>query len=274
MSRQSYFVGKRCAIALSLLLNTGALIFGISAPGFAQAPYYPPPTITPIPPGVPGQPTITPVPSPGGIPQPTIIPATPPGATTQPTFYPPPSPGVPQITIQPQVVNLSINELVTQWGFTPVNCRPGVASIRQDKKTVCVNPTPQLPPGDYTFNPATNQISPIATTRPFSFVNSLQYSHCVQDILRFYQDKEQLLKQGRQSDCLADKFQANMQTGISRQQAREMIEAADVYATALVKPKLFPPRGLREQVAQQLGFIYELDANDPVIRQMTTQGNF
>lgn len=274
MSKQSYFVGKRGAIALSILLNTGALIFGISAPIFAQAPYYPPPTITPIPAGTPGQPTITPIPSPGGIPQPTIIPATPPGAITQPTFYPPPSPGVPQITIQPQVVNLSINELVTQWGFTPVNCRPGVASIRQDQKTVCVNPTPQLPPGDYTYNPATNQISAIATTRPFTFVNSLQYSHCVQDILRFYQDKEQLRQQGRQSDCLADKFQANMHTGISRQQAREMIEAADVYATALVKPKLFPPRGLREQVAQQFGFIYELDANDPEIRRMATQGSF
>ncbi|OKH32838.1 hypothetical protein NIES2119_25005 [[Phormidium ambiguum] IAM M-71] len=259
MSRPNNFVRKRSAIALSLLLNTGALIFGISAPLLAQAPYYPPPTITPIPPGVPGQPTITPIP---------------PGTPNQPPFYPAPSPGIPQINIQPQVVNLSINELVTQWGLTPVNCRPGVASIRQDQKTVCVNPTPQLPPGDYTYNPATNQISAIATTRPFTFVNSLQYSHCVQDILRFYQNKEQLLQQGRQSDCLADKFQANMQTGISRQQAREMIEAADVYATALVKPKLFPPRGLREQVAQQFGFIYELDVNDPVIRQMATQGNF
>jgi|GEM_PF-1246811 len=110
------------------------------------------------------------------------------------------------------------------------------------------------------------------STYRFTFTSSIEYSNCLDDILLFYRNKEKLQQQGRQSNCLADTFQANLAQGISKAQARRIIESANLYATLTLKPKLFPPRGQRERVAALLGFIYELDKNDETIRQLASQG--
>ena len=170
-------------------------------------------------------------------------------------------------------MNPNINELVTQWGWTPINCDRSVVSLRMADKTVCVKPTPQLPPGDYTYNPAANQISPVKVNRQYIFTNLLEYSKCLEDILRLYEDKEQVKQQGRQSNCREDVFQASLDNGLSKTQALEIIDTANFYATSLLNQKLYPPRGQRVRVAKLFGFIYQIDANDEIIRRFAAQGS-
>lgn len=109
-------------------------------------------------------------------------------------------------------------------------------------------------------------------TYRFTFTTSLEYSKCLDDILLLYENKAQFQERGRQSNCLADTFQANSARGFSKTQARQMIEFANRYATTLLKPGLYPPRGQRERITGLLGFIYEIDKNDETIRQLATQG--
>lgn len=110
------------------------------------------------------------------------------------------------------------------------------------------------------------------STYRFDFTSSTEYSNCLEDILLLHANKEQLQQQGRQSNCLAEVFQTNLQRGVSKNQARQMIESANRYATSSLRPKLYPPRGQRERIAALLGFIYEVDKNDRTIRELTVQG--
>ncbi|WP_190468803.1 hypothetical protein [Aerosakkonema funiforme] len=109
-------------------------------------------------------------------------------------------------------------------------------------------------------------------TYRFTFTTSLEYSKCLDDILLLYENKAQFQERGRQSNCLAETFQANSTGGFSKAQARQMIDFANRYATTLLKPGLYPPRGQRERIAGLLGFVYEIDKNDQEIRQLATQG--
>jgi hypothetical protein len=257
------------------LLSLSILVLGMASPAFSQVSGPPPtiiiptqtpgnqaPMLVPIqvpgamqPPGSVAQPTITPVQSPGVILSPVIAPTQPP---TMPTGY-----GQPQLT--PLPANFAAQ--LTQWGFTPIPCVVGVATIRLTDSTVCVAPTPRLPVGDYLYNPALNQISPVKVARPFEFKNPKEYGDCVEDILRFHSNKEQFMQQGRASNCLSDVFEANASTGISKAQGLKMIQDANFYATSLLTSKLFPPRGQRIRVAQTFGFIYEVDANNEMIQR-------
>lgn len=241
------YVGKHPVQRLGTLLNMGAVILGMTAPALSQLSGQMPPTI------VPNQPS--------GQTPPTIVP-------NQPTTGQPQTIGQPQFT----PVSPNLNQLVTQWGFTSVTCRVGVATIRLDTNTVCVNPTPQLSPGDYVYDPASNQIKPFQVTAAFTFKNVTEYGNCLEDILRLYEDKEKFRQQPRRSDCSADVFRNSLENGLSKAQSLAMIEAANFYATSLLNPKLFPPRGQRVRIAQMFGFIYEIDAKDEAIQKLATQG--
>lgn len=109
------------------------------------------------------------------------------------------------------------------------------------------------------------------STYRFNFTRSTEYTQCLEDILLLYQNRAQLQQQGRQGNCLPEVFQANLQQGVSKTQAQQMIQSAHFYATSL-RPKLYPPRGQRERIAALLGFIYEVDKNDQSIRQLAIQG--
>jgi hypothetical protein len=46
---------------------------------------------------------------------------------------------------------------------------------------------------------------------------------------------------------------------VSLAEARQIITAADQYATQTLTPKLFPPAGIRRQVQQLFDYTYEID---------------
>ncbi len=59
-----------------------------------------------------------------------------------------------------------ITQMLTQWGWTRVQCLPGAAFITGLAiETVCVNPSPSLPAGQYSFDRNSNQLTPIGTTQ-------------------------------------------------------------------------------------------------------------
>ncbi len=107
---------------------------------------------------------------------------------------------------------------------------------------------------------------------PLTFTTVLDYSNCLEDILQLSQNREQFKQRGRRSDCLTDLFRARIETGLSGSQTLQLIEAANAYATSL-RPRLFPPRGQRLRIAEQFGFIYEIDAEDLVARRLAAQSS-
>lgn len=102
--------------------------------------------------------------------------------------------------------------------------------------------------------------SQVAVASPrFTFLNVLEYSNCLEDIIQLYQNSDRVRQQGRKSSCLPDVFQAS-NTGISKSQALELIQAANVYATSptLTQP-LYPPKGQRMRISEMFGFVYHID---------------
>ena len=70
----------------------------------------------------------------------------------------------------------------------------------------------------------------------FNFRNVVQYSEGLENVIKAF-------KQGQ----------------LSQAEARRLVSAADQYATQTLTPKLFPPAGLRRQVAQLFDYGYEID---------------
>lgn len=177
----------------------------------------------------------------------------------------------------------SLDQLVREWGFSAVSCGGNVAQISSQDETVCVQPTAELPAGNYTYDRASNQIapsdaagspppdpapSPIAGTLEFNFTSFGGYNDCVEDLLDLYEGRER--SPGGQSPCAEEAIRVYGTNGLSRQQAREAIELADFRATNLLTLKFYPLRGLRVRVAQLLGYIYEVDSDDPQMQDFAT----
>lgn len=242
MNTKCYLVRIASKNTFGSFISIGAMILGMTTPALSQT-YNSTPqfTIVPIPP------------TPGQL-QPVAVPS-------QPTSG---QPGM-----LPSAVNL--NQLVTQWGLTPIPCTAGVVTIRLDTNTVCVRPTPQLLAGDYIYNLASNQLNPVKVAAPFTFKTVSEYGNCLEDILRLYEDKQRFREQGRLSNCSAEVFQAYSTNGLPKEQALQLIKTANFYATSLLNPKLYPLLGLRRRIAQAFGFIYEIDTNDEGVRKLVTQ---
>jgi DNA-binding transcriptional MerR regulator len=94
----------------------------------------------------------------------------------------------------------------------------------------------------------------------FAFKNAQAYSLCVEDVLQLYIDRKNFQKNGRTSDCLPDIFQAYSEKGLSKNQALELLQAANVYATKDLSIRMFPLQGQRSRIQQFFGFAYEIDA--------------
>lgn len=184
----------------------------------------------------------------------------------------------PQPTIVPAQPDAGqrLNQLVMQWGFTLAPCSSGVVTIASGTAKVCVNPTLELPAGDYTYEPALNQIIPVnsqttVVSPRFTFTNVLQYSNCLESILQLYQNSGSLSQQKAQNSCLADIYQIYRDQGLSKSQALELVSSANFYATTMLSREIYPPRGQRIRVAQMLKFIYEIDANDEEMQRLAAQ---
>ncbi len=226
------------AIAPLMVMMSGGWAIAIPAIAWSQQPYVTSPMPAPL-----FMPHIPPVPTPVPMPQPVPYPA-------------------PQLPLQ---------QVMMMAGYRLVPCTQGVVTVHTHTEVVCVLPTPTLPLGDYVYDRSTNQLSPAKVVNAFDFHNAKEYSDCVEDILRLYYDRNLLKQQGRMSQCLADVFPNYLEKGISKAQARQLIESANFQATSVLQRKLFPPKGQRLRVTQMLGFIYDLDASDPVFQRLAAQ---
>lgn len=179
----------------------------------------------------------------------------------------------------------NITQMLEDFELTPIACTDGVVTIKIGPGTVCVQPSNRLPAGDYIYDAATDQIRPsqnqprsanpapeqtvpsnsgsnqttaTQSTYRFNFNTILAYSNCLEDIIQLYKN-QRFNSQTRHSTCLPEVFQLG--NTLSREQARSLIESADFYATSLLSPALYPPRGTRARITQEFGYTYAIDEN-------------
>lgn len=172
----------------------------------------------------------------------------------------------------------NLEQLVSQWGYTRVACVAGAVFIRSGSLIICVNPTAELPAGEYTYDGVSNQLvavssAPAGEKLTFSFTRLADYTNCVDDILTLYKERERFQQQPRRGNCLPQQIQAYAETGISKQQALELLKAANEYVSTALTVRFYPLRGQREQIASLFGFIYDVDTNDPEIQRMAASAN-
>ncbi len=165
----------------------------------------------------------------------------------------------PAVTVEPKPILTPIRDLVSAWGYEIVGCGNDTAAIRYGDSSVCVKPSEKLPPGNYVYEPCKNAIVPQQLKGNYTFTNVLEYSNCLEDIIKLYENKGLSATQSRKSSCREDLFSQYKETGIPKDQAAMAIQEADFYATALLNTKLYPPRGQRLRVAKLFGYIYQID---------------
>ena len=120
--------------------------------------------------------------------------------------------------------------------------------------------TPLTSPGS-NLNPAFSPLEQTQPTNQFTFTSLAQYSNCLEDMLQLYLAGPQFRLETRRSNCRADVFEAYKGKQMPKQQALELIQVADFYATSLLTSRLYPLRGQRQRVQQVLGFTYAIDAD-------------
>ena len=194
---------------------------------------------------------------------------------------------VPLLITQNQGISLppNITQILEDFELTPVACTDGVVTIKIGPGTVCVQPSNRLPAGDYIYDAASDQIKPsqnqprsansaprqtvpdnsgsnqttaTQSTYRFNFINILDYSNCLEDIMQLYKN-QRFNSQTRRSTCLPEVFQAG--NTLSREQAISLIESADTYATSSLSPAIYPPGGTRARIKQEFGYTYAIDKN-------------
>jgi hypothetical protein len=106
--------------------------------------------------------------------------------------------------------------------------------------------------------------TPAANQPNFAFTNVLEYSDCLAAILDAYLSTDSSLPT-RQNLCQVNIQQAAGNDGLSHSEALELISAADFYSTHFLARALYPPKGLRLRIAENFGFIYQIDQNDPEV---------
>ncbi|MGK7944971.1 MAG: hypothetical protein AB4058_10935 [Microcystaceae cyanobacterium] len=215
-----------------------------------------------------------------------------------------PSIAQPRPTIIPATSsNVSLGQKLQKWGFVPVACNDNVVRVQSQSETVCVQPTSELPLGNYNYDSVSNQIQPInnATNLPltssssessrltpdsvsahnvFKFTNLYDYSSCLDDILLVYEGRlrrengqitliypEMSRIHEKKSNCI-DKVIDIYGNRLNNQQTYELLNLANFRATQLLDARLYPPRGIRRRAAQLVGFIYEIDRTNAEILQL------
>ena len=147
--------------------------------------------------------------------------------------------------------------------ITPEPLQPTIKRIQPNGETIQpITPESTSPTSPASnLNPALNPLEPIQVTNQFTFTSLAQYSNCLEDMLQLYLVGSQFRLEARRSNCRTDVFQAYKGKQMPKQQALELIQMADFYATSLLTSRLYPPRGQRQRVQQVLGFTYAIDAN-------------
>ena len=112
--------------------------------------------------------------------------------------------------------------------------------------------------------PQNSQIKKFA----FDFNNTYDYAACLDVILLAYEQRNLELENVYKNDC-ATKILNTFGNNLDKDLALQLIESADSHATEGLENPLYPSLGLRRRIAINLGYIYDMDKNNPSILKYT-----
>ncbi|PHV62586.1 hypothetical protein [Cyanobacterium aponinum] len=207
--------------------------------------------------------------------------------------------------------NSPFQQKLIDWGFSISNCDGNVVSIRDlnTQEIACVKPNQQISSGNYVYDRVTNQIRPDTNvdsdtanvsqtnTRGASqnieevvtegyvnpnpsnadpriadvvidFVDIYGYNNCLDALLLLYEGRNPV----GDNSCLQNVKEV-FGNQISRDVMLELVDIANVRATSLLPMELYPAYGIRRRVAQSVGYVYEIDVDNPeMIRLAQSSG--
>ncbi len=102
----------------------------------------------------------------------------------------------------------------------------------------------------------------------FDFVDIYGYNNCLDALLLLYEGGNPV----RDNSCLLN-VTAIFGNQINRDVMLELVDIANVRATSLLPKRLYPAYGIRRRVAQSIGFVYEIDANNQEIIKLALSGS-
>ena len=102
----------------------------------------------------------------------------------------------------------------------------------------------------------------------FDFNNTYDYAACLDVILLMYEKRSAELENVPKNDC-ATKVLNVFGNNLSKDVALQLIESANLYATEVLENPLYPSLGLRRRIAINLGYVYDMDKNNPDILKYT-----
>jgi hypothetical protein len=193
----------------------------------------------------------------------------------------------------------SFTQKLTDWGFVITRCEVNTAKITDlaTNEQVCVQTTSQLNAGNYIYDPNTNQIRPeqdlinsanssdsdnnlrsYVNPTPGSsdpriadvildFMNIYDYNNCLDAILLLYEGRNPT---GNNS-CLQN-ITTTLGYQISSDLMLELIDLANFRATNLLPKRIYPAYGIRRRIAQNVGYVYEIDLNNQEIINLANSG--
>ena len=202
----------------------------------------------------------------------------------------------------------SFEQTLKKWGFNVIPCQGNSAKIQYKGTPICVQATDEIPAGSYTYNDNTNQIVPSLSTaisdpklqpannstqplqktpnnidmgKLFVFTNLYDYSSCLDDILRLHlgelrrENNQITLVYGdfsriheKKSFCIDKIIDLYGNRQINNVEVFELFDLANFRATKLLAARLYPPLGIRQRAAKYIGYIYEMDRNNPDILRL------
>ena len=102
----------------------------------------------------------------------------------------------------------------------------------------------------------------------FDFKNTYDYAACLDVILLAYEKRNAELENAFKNDCATDVL-STYGNNLSKDEALQLVESADIYATEALVTPLYPTLGLRRRIAINLGYVYDTDKNNPDILKYT-----
>ena len=100
----------------------------------------------------------------------------------------------------------------------------------------------------------------------FNFNNTFDYAACLDVILLAYERRNAELKNAFKNDC-ANNVLNTFGSNLSKDEALQLVDSANFYATEELQNPLYPTLGLRRRIAINLGYVYDADKNNPDILQ-------
>ena len=100
----------------------------------------------------------------------------------------------------------------------------------------------------------------------FNFNNTFDYAACLDVILLAYERRNAELKNAFKNDCATDVLNT-FGSNLSKDEALQLVDSANFYATEELENPLYPTLGLRRRIAINLGYVYDADKNNPDILQ-------